>query len=533
MGRIARLLSSAALVGAFLLPSQLLAQGDLRIAMTTADIPTTTGMPSQGGEGMRFAGYPVFEPLVAWELHKNKETRAGITGGLASSWEVDPADQTRWIFHLREGVKFHDGSDWNADVAVWNLARFFDEAAPQFETAAAGIARGRVPQLRSWEKIDDMTISISTDRPSSFFPQALTQLPMASMARFAELGSDWAEYAKSPAGTGPFQITRVVPRQSIKMERNDGYWDPERVAKLDSITLLPMPDANTRLAALRSGQVDWIEVPPPDAIPSLKQAGFEISLKTYPHIWPYIFTFEEGSPFLDKRVRQAANYAVDRAGLVFLMNDTVRPASGFVPEEDPAYGAPTQKYAFDPEKAKALMAEAGYGPDKPLKMKILTSASGSGQLLPVQMNQLIQQNLNAVGFDVEVVVQEWGQLVTTFRQEVGSDLREGANAINMSLSFPGPAEWQRWFYGANVPPAGSNWGYWKNAEFDALMEQVQVTFDPQEQNALLAKAHEVMVEDAPWVFIVHDLNPRALSPKVKGFDPAQSWYQDFTAITVE
>lgn len=532
MSSIRNLAGMLALGTALLVPSLALAGGNLRIAMTTADIPTTTGMPSQGGEGMRFAGYPVFEPLVAWDLRNNKDTRAGVTAGLAESWDVDQADTRRWTFQLRKGVKFHDGSDWNADVAIWNLERFFDETSAQFEVASAGIARGRVSQLDTWEKIDDDTIVITTKAPSSSFPQALTQLPMASKAKFQALGNDWAAYSKEPAGTGPFQITRVVPRQSITMVRNDSYWDKEHIAKLDRITLIPMPDANTRLAALRSGQVDWIEVPPPDAIPGLKSAGFTISQKTYPHIWPYIFSFEEGSPFMDKRVRQAANYAVNRDGLVHLMNGTVRAAAGFVPPEDPAFGTPVEKYAYNPDKAKALLAEAGYGPEKPVKLKLLISASGSGQLLPVQMNQLIQQNLKAVGFDVEIAMQEWGQLTTTFRQQLGAEQRQGANAINMSLSFPGPAEWYRWFYGENTPPTGSNWGYWKNSDFDKIMDQIQTTFDPNAQNALLAKAHEVMVDDAPWVFIVHDLNPRALSPKVKGFEPAQSWYQDFTDITM-
>ncbi len=509
------------------------AQGNLRIAMTVADLPTTTGMPSQGGEGMRFVGYPVFEPLVAWELRRNTDQRAGVGPGLASSWELDPADNNRWIFHLREGVRFHDGSPLNADVVIWNLERFWDEQAPHFESAAAGIAQGRVPQMSHWEKIDDMTVAIHTKTPSSYFPQGLTQFPVASKAQYEAVGSDWAAFAASPAGTGPFRIAEVVPRQYVRLERNDDYWDPEGKAKLDAITLYPMPDPNTRLAALRSGQVDWIEAPPPDAIPGLEAAGFTISMKIYPHIWPYIFTVAEDSPLHDARVRQAANYAVDREGLVHLLNNTVEPASGFVPESDVSYGNPTHRYTYDPEKAKALLAEAGYGPGNRVPMKVLTSASGGGQLLPVAMAQIIQQNLNAVGFDVTVEVLEWGQLVTAFRQEIGSDIREGADAMNMSLSFPGPAEWSRWFHGSNEPPVGSNWGYWKNAEYDAIIDKVGVTFDPDEVDRLLAEAHAILVDDAPWLYVVHDKNPRAMASNVKGFEPAQSWYQDFTGIWME
>jgi len=119
----------------------------------------------------------------------------------------------------------------------------------------------------------------------SYFPGALAYLFFSSPAQFQKTGS-WAEFGKSPSGTGPFKITEFQPRVSATLTRNDGYWDPSRVPKLDKMVLIPMPEATTRLAALRSGQVDWIEVPPPDAVPSLKAAGFEIVTNSYPHVWP-------------------------------------------------------------------------------------------------------------------------------------------------------------------------------------------------------------------------------------------------------
>src|SRR4029077_15867128 len=97
----------------------------------------------------------------------------------------------------------------------------------------------------------------------------------------------WAA-ANPPAGTGPFQITRVVPGQYAEMTRNENYWNKDRIPKLERIVVYPMPEATTRMAALRSGQVNWIEVPPPDAIPSLRDAGFAISLWPYPHTYPYV-----------------------------------------------------------------------------------------------------------------------------------------------------------------------------------------------------------------------------------------------------
>ena len=117
-------------------------------------------------------------------------------------------------------------------------------------------------------------------------------------------------------GMRPFRITGVVPRQSVTLARNDAYWDAAKKAKVDQILLLPIPEPNTRLAALRSGRVDWIEVPPPDGIPSLKQAGFVISTGSYPHVWPWFYNMAaRNSPLVDVKVRQGLNYCIDRSAI--------------------------------------------------------------------------------------------------------------------------------------------------------------------------------------------------------------------------
>ena len=110
--------------------------------MTAADIPYTPGQPDQGGEGYRFIGYQMYDALINWDLSQG-ERLPDLVPGLAESWEVSKADNTKWIFHLRRGVKFHDGSDFNADAAIWNLDRYFKSDAPQFDPTGGAIARGR------------------------------------------------------------------------------------------------------------------------------------------------------------------------------------------------------------------------------------------------------------------------------------------------------------------------------------------------------------------------------------------------------
>ena len=504
----------------------------LRVGMTAADLPTVTGIPNNGGEGSRFLGYPCYDGVVNWDFqHTNKV--ADVTPGLFSAWKIDPADHLRWLFTVRSGVKFHDGSTCDADAIIWNLHRIYDEKSPQYDAPAAPIVKAPVSMLDRWEKVDNSTIALTTKYPFSSFPYVLTRLMVASPTQWEKLGRSWVEFAKAPSGTGPFHITKVVPGQYVEMSRFDDYWDKARVPKLDKMIVYPMPEATTRLAALRSGQVDWIEVPPPDGIPSLKAAGFQISLWPYPHTYPYVFNTQPGSPFADVRVRQAMNYAIDREGLCKLINGTGRPAGGLYPEESPIFGRPKNRYVFDPERAASLLKEAGYGPNKPLRAKIMISTSGSGQMVPIPMNEFMQQNFKSVGIEIDFDVAEWGTMLVGFRSAVDAPASHGVDAVNISLSYTDPSSLFRCYCTSSFAPKGWNWGHYQNQQVDDLLNKAQASFERSEQDKLLMQAHEIIVDDAPWLFIVHDLNPRGLSKKVHGFHPAQSWAQDFTQITME
>src|ERR1700712_326437 len=504
----------------------------LRIAMTASDLPTVTGIPNNGGEGFRFLGYPAYDGVVNWD-YSNVNRTADATPGLFESWTIDSENPNRWVFTLRQGVVFHDGSPLTMDDIVWNLRRVWDDKSPQYDAPAAPIVRATVTMLDHWEKIDDEKIALYTKSPFSFFHYLLTYVLIASPRQWEKMGRSWAGFAKEPSGTGPFKITRVLPGQYAEMTRNETYWNKARIPKLERMIVYPMPEATTRLAALRSGQVDWIEVPPPDAIPSLKDAGFQISLWPYPHTYPYALNTLPSSPFNDVRVRQAANYAIDREGLGKLLNGVSKPAIGLYPPGDPFFGTPENHYSYDPEKAKALLKAAGYGPDKPMHAKIMISTSGSGQMQPIPMNEFMQQNFKAVGMDIEFDVVEWGTMLVAVRSAPTAPQSHGVDGINISLSFTDPSSMFRYYAIDSFSPVNYNWGHWSNQEFTDLVRAAQSSFDKGEQTRLLAKAHGIVVDEAPWLFIVHDQNPRAMSKRVKNFHPAQSWYQDFTQVTVE
>ena len=524
-----------ALAAALLAYQPAMAETTLRIAMTASDIPTATGMPNNGFEGMRFLGYPIFEGLVLWDLTKT-DRLATLRPGLAEKWEQDPADNKTWIFHLRRGVKFHDGTDFNADAVIWNLDRYFNNSSPQFEPPSSAISRARVPVMGSYKKVDDDTVAITTTKPASYFPYMAVYLLFTSPASFEKAGREWAKVATLPAaGTGPFRITKVVPRQEADLARWDKYWDATRMAKVDNVVLMPIPEANSRLAALRAGQVDWIEVPPPDGLASLKSAGFAITTGSYPHVWPWFFNIgATNSPFKDVRVRQALNYCIDREGLVSLLNGTAEPSVGWLKASDPDFGAPVNRYKFDAAKGKALLAEAGHTPAKPLSFKALVSNSGSGQMLPLPMNEFLQQNLKEnCGVNVEVGVIEWQVLLTAARATPDHASLQGAMVLNISSPSSDAGVMARYFAAANFSPNGFNFEQWKDDEFEDALKTISEATDPKAISAAYRKAHERIVDNPPWLFIVHDLNPRAMSPKIKGFVSPQSWFVDLTLVSLQ
>jgi peptide/nickel transport system substrate-binding protein len=528
--------SCATVLAALLLSQQpVRADTTLRIAMTAADIPTATGLPNNGFEGMRFLGYPIFEGLVLWDL-ASTDHLAGLRPGLAEKWEQAPDDNKTWIFHLRHGVKFHDGTDFNADAVTWNLDRYFKSDSPQYEVASSAMTRARAPLVASYKKIDDDTVAITTTKVASYFPFMAVYILFTSPASFEKAAHDWAKVATLPAaGTGPFRISKVVPRQEVDLDRWDGYWDAAKKAKVDHLVLMPIPEANARLAALRSGQVDWIEVPPADGIASLKSAGFNITTGSYPHVWPWFYNIgASGSPFKDVKVRQALNYCIDREGLVTLLNGTAEPSSGWLKTSDPNFGAPANHYTFDPAKGKALLAEAGFTPGKPLTFKAMISTSGSGQMLPLPMNEFLQQNLKeACGVNVDFEVVEWQLLLTAARATPDSPSLKGAMTLNISSPSSDVGVMARYFSSANFSPNGFNFEQWKDDEFDSALATLAETSDPAVITSALRKAHERLVDNPPWLYIVHDLNPRAMSPKVKGFVSPQSWFVDLTLVSMQ
>ena len=262
----------------------------------------------------------------------------------------------------------------------------------------------------------------------------------------------------------------MVPGQRAVLVRNDQYWDKNRLPKVARMELLPIPDHNTRAAALLSGQVHTIQAPPPDIIPRLQSAGMQIVRNEYPHIWPYILRVAgDATPFTDLRVRQAINLAIIREGLVKLLGGNAKPATGLMLPSSPWYGQPSFKIRYSPDEAKKLLQEAGYGPGNPLKFTALISPGGSGQMQPLPMNEFIQQNLKAIGVELSFKVVEWQTLRTIRNKGPLDPSNVEIHGVNNSWETSNPATGMEALFASwKLSPKGVNWGV-QDPEIDALI----------------------------------------------------------------
>jgi peptide/nickel transport system substrate-binding protein len=523
------LLTGAAALAATPARAQPAQPAPVRAALTLTDIPRLWGAPEGGFEGLRFAGYPLYDALTAWDLsHADRPSQ--LIPGLATAWQQDPADPKRWIVTLRPDVRFHDGAPFDADAAVWNFASQLDPAAPQFHPPRAALNRARLPSIASAQKIDDSHIAVITSIADAMTPYQLSFLLMASPAQYAKLGS-WDKFALDPSGTGPFRFASLTPRARLDLVRNDGYWDRARIAQSPALQFVVIPDPNTRVAALRTGQVDLIESVSPDTVDSLKAAGFPVQMNVYPHVWNWSFSMRPDSPFRDVRVRKAANLGIDRAGLVQLLNGTALAAQGYMLPGSPWAGTPTFKLTHDPAAARQLMAQAGYA-GRSVPVKILISNSGGGQMQPLPMNEYIKGNLAEIGLDVEFQVVDFITLFTDYRIGAAAPALAGIDGLNLAFPMQDPTTMVRGFLSDLTAPRGTNWGGYANGAVDAALRAAQAAPNQAALDRAIAEADGLLVDDAAGLLVVHDMNPRGTSPHLRGLVSPRNWFLDFTRLSL-
>ncbi|MGF1576075.1 MAG: ABC transporter substrate-binding protein [Cyanophyceae cyanobacterium] len=500
--------------------------GTLTIGMSAGNIPYPNTPPNEGYEGYRFVANNIYDALTAFDLDQGEEVPAVIPG-LAERWELAD-DQVTWTFYLREGVTFHDGTPFNAEAVEFQFNRVSNEDFEYFDPNLYGGYRTYTQEIASYRVIDEYTFEITTVRPFSFFPEDMAHIKFPSPTAVMEYGNE--EYINHASGTGPFKVVNYVDGEVLELEANEDYWGGR--PKLDTLVLRPFAEPASRLAALLSGDIDWAEVPPPDALSQLYDQDFNVLLHPYPHTIVLAINHNQ-EPFNDLRVRQALQYAIDRESMCdSLLNGACIPAYQYIYEGhqwyDEEFG---DTYARDLDKAKELLAEAGYADGLTIRMAYPTG--GSGNMWPGPMMELMQANFKEIGVEMEIVPLEWNNIIGMARAGVDSpEYRDQYDGFFISWAFIAPSQLTR-FTTPRIPPNGCcNSMHYSSAETDALHDQAVATFDQEERDQLLSQMMGQAARDSSVIFVVHDLNLRVLNPDVRGFIQPKSWWADFTQVWV-
>ncbi|RCW37635.1 peptide/nickel transport system substrate-binding protein [Halopolyspora algeriensis] len=508
------------------------------------------------------AGAPaLFDPFYASDGETFRVTRQmmeGLVGykpgtaevqpELATGWEQSE-DGTTWTFQLREGVKFHDGTPFNAEAVCANFERWYNQTGAGQNSALSyywietfgGFADDDKPSLyESCEAPDPTTAVINLARPTSKFPDALgldsfsMQSPtamekyQANNVRAQGSSFVYSEYAKKhPTGTGPFKFESYNEGNgTITLTRNENYWGEK--AKLSRLIFKIIPDENVRKEELLAGSIDGYDFPNPADLQSLSDAGFNVQVRD-PFNIMYLGITQKNNPALrDLKVRKALAYAVDRKNLVQAnLPEGAEVATQFYPDTVDGYAKDVQKYSHNPEKAKQLLAEAGHS-DLTLRFYWPTQVTRPYMPDPRGIFNAIAGDLRAVGITVEPVSKPWNGGYLDDVNNARADLfllgwtGDYNSPDNFIGTFFGSTENQ--FYTAAAP-----WG-------EDLAKQLQAADrepDPAKREAMYAEINrKLMAQYLPAVPLSHSPPAIVTSKQVKGLQPSPLTAEEFASVSM-
>ncbi len=439
-----------------------------------------------------------------------------VEPALAESWEISD-DGTVYTFTLRQGVTFHDGSPFNAEAVKFNFDRMLNEDHPQHDTGPFPLAFF----FSAVEEVtveDEYTVTFTLNEPYAPFLSNLAY-PTGLIVSPAAVEEHGQDFGRQPSGTGPFKFVEWESNARVVVERNPEYW--EGAPQLEAVVFRPITDANTRVAEMLAGGIDlMVEVPPDNIAQFADDPMFQVYEQAGPHVWFLILNMKEG-PFQDKAVRQAVNYAINKQVLVEnVLQGTAEIAAGPTPPAFAwAYNEALEPYPYDPEKAKELLAEAGYDGEE---IVFYVTEGGSGMLNPVAMGTAIQADLAAVGMNVTIETYEWN----TFLGEVNAGLEGKADMAEMAWMTNDPDTLPYLTLRTDAFPSegGFNSGYYSNPEVDTILEQARRATEPEERASLYMQMQEIVHEDAPWAFIANWKQNAVATDRVQNFELQPSFF---------
>jgi peptide/nickel transport system substrate-binding protein len=427
---------------------------------------------------------------------------------LATSWSVSP-DGLEYTFKLRPNVKFSDGTPMNAEAVRFSIDRQINGESAAHKLGWFPFANYNFGTVKDIVVVDDHTVKFVLKDPRASFLGIMqgAAAGIVSPAAYNKLGKD---FATQPVGTGPFKFAGWDRGNQIVMERNPNYWG--KAPRLQKIAFRWASDTQALLAQLQNGTLDLITDLPPDSIAALdKNPQFTVVRQPAIHVW-YVGMNTTHGPLRDKRVRQALNYAVDKTAITRdVLKGTAIPAIGPINPGTWGYNPDVTRYPYTPAKTKQLLAEAGF--PNGFTLNFWVPESGSGMEAPVAMATVIQANLKAIGVTANIQTMEWGSYLkrlTTREQDLF--------ALSWAAGQPDPDfVLYPLFHSSQWTPNGPNRALYKNDQFDALLDAGRKYTDQALRKKIYFQAEKILADDAPWIFVDHQLWVMVTKSSVKGF----------------
>ena len=417
-----------------------------------------------------------------------------VVPDLASSWDIP--DNLTYVFHLRQGVKFHNGREMTADDVQYSLNRVLDP-----KTASPG--RSYISSIKSIDVVDRYTVKITLSAPLASLLDGLTSNNCSIVAK--EVVEANGNLQKVEAGTGPFMLKEWVADNSMTLVKNPNYFE-KGYPLVDKVVYRVIPEQASLLAGLRSGDLDLATIND-GAIIRQAQRDKKVVVMSKPGLNMRIFSFNTTrKPFDDVRVRQAIANVLDRSEILAIAEFGMGRPTGALPVAATQWALPLDKLPYaspDIDKAKQLLAEAGY--PNGFSFKITCSSTYEGGLA---VAQVIQNELKKIGVDAQLDVVEWGAYIDKWVK------RDFDTMVELR---GGSGEPDRFLYRTFYSTGGVNNFLFKNADVDALLDQGRTQTKPADRKATYDKLQALLMDQAPAVFLYCPNENQVLNPEVSGF----------------
>ena len=490
-------------------------KGGVLIVATTNDTPDLD-IQKYPASSQHNALLPLFDGLVEKDWTADADYPP-IVPGLAESWSAS-ADGKTYTFKLRHGVKFHDGTPFNAAAADFNFKRMTDPNNKYYDPQVGSTSQGVLKQLKASKAVDEYTFQLELSTPNAGLIEALASLPnyyMESPAAFEKYGKDVGQHA---VGTGPFKLVEWVRGQRMVMARNDDYWGKKPY--VDQMVYRPILEPAARAAALKAGEVQIAWDLPVDQVDSFKaDSRFNVFLRGIPAT-KVIECWQKSGPFSDINVRKAVNMAIDRETLAnVILKGTAVPATQLYGIGSASYDKSLPIFSkYDPEAAKALLAKTKY--PNGFNFFIETSPENEPVAGALQAYEFVQANLAEIGVNMDIRVRDNATTNEAYMRPKAED-----ECITFDRGYDTDFILDMGYYGKGCVPNGMNDQCYMNPKVDALMEQAYTATSIDEWRSLHQQAQKLIVEDSGSIPLVHGLRPMASLKSVKNWLPAKAWLQ--------